>query len=437
MFDLGYYDQIVWLIAHGKSLYSTMVEAHTWTDHFSPSLFLLAPIYLIYSSPLVLLFIQALLISLGAVPIFYLALKKTENTFFAYATAVAYLMFWGIHNAIAYDFHPLALGAPLFAFMIYFYEKQKWMFFWITTLIFGGLQENYLVFLCVLGIFLLIRYQDALQGLLLTMLSGVLFFLIIFIAIPRTFNVDYSYLPKGDNSVTSFIEKAYTPKEKIELLGYSFGSFSFLPLLSPTYLLFFAEEYAGRFLVGNNPNWWSFGYQYNALPAALLALSTIEVVSKFKKYASYSGGLILICTAITFIQVKPDTLKAFNVSFYDLSGTKDAYSVIAMVPNDGSVAASNNLGVQISRRPEIYFITNCFETNAKTRTSDNKPCTDVEPEYFLADLDPNSNWNNFMYGYNHDSVKNLFTSKIMDGTYEMYAQKGSVYLLRKVAKSSE
>lgn len=438
MFDLGYYDQVLWLAANGKSLFSTMVEAHTWTDHFSPSLFLLIPFYLIKASPLVLLFVQALLLSLGAIPLYYLALKKTENVLFSYAVAIAYLMFWGIHNAIAYDFHPLALGAPLFAFMIYFYEKQKWLLFWVTTTIFGGLQENYLIFLCVFGIFLLLRYHDALQGLLLTMLSGVLFFMLIFIVIPRTFQMDYGYLPQGENSsITTFFEKAYLPTEKVTLLGYSFGAFSFLPLLSPTYLLLFAEEYAGRFLVGSNPNWWSFGYQYNALPAALLALSAIEVVSKFKKGASVAAVFILLCTAVTFVRVNPDTLRAFDTNFYNLSHTADAYAVINMVPEEKSLAAANNLGAHLSQREEIYFITNCLEENAETRTSDGKKCSKVMPDYLIADLGVESNWNNFVYNYNRDEVNNIFMQKIMDGSYEMFAQKGNIYLLHKVSEANK
>jgi len=78
IFDLGYYDQLIWQVSRGKGLFLSTIEAHTLTDHFSPTILLLAPLYWIWANPTVLLIAQAFIICLGAYPIYKLSLKKTK-----------------------------------------------------------------------------------------------------------------------------------------------------------------------------------------------------------------------------------------------------------------------------------------------------------------------------------------------------------------------
>src|SRR3972149_4609453 len=102
------------------SLYS-ILESHPWADHFTPTLLLLSPLYWIWDNVVILLLFQAFFVSLGAYPIYLLALKKTKNKLISLTLAFSYLTFFGIQNAIAFDFHPIVLATTLLAYIFWFY----------------------------------------------------------------------------------------------------------------------------------------------------------------------------------------------------------------------------------------------------------------------------------------------------------------------------
>ncbi len=432
LFDLGYYDQLIWQVAHGKPLFSTLLENHPWLDHFSPSIFLLSPIYFFWSSPIVILLTQSVLISLGAYPIYKIGLEKTKNFALSLSIAFSYLMFWGIHNAIAFDFHPLALAAPLLAFMVWFYEQKRYLSFYLAMVVFAGLQENYLIFLAAFGVFLALGYKDYIRGIVITIVASLLFALLIFVAIPHYFGGSYFYLPSGATSSftpTTLVQNFVNEPEKREVIWFTFAPFAFLPLLSPPHLLLFFEEFAGRFLL-NNPNWWGLGYHYNALLATLSTLATIEVVKKFpKKTYRYMSLYLIVAALASYWYIQPDTIKVLQSSFWNLSYGDSIRALVQQIPNDASVAAGNNIGAQLSGRNEVYFISNCLDENSTVRV-DSKVCHNKAPDYLVADLSIQSNWNNFVLDYDRNKTLQLFEDKVTRGEYELVSSQNEVYLLK-------
>lgn len=436
LFDLGYYDQLIWQLAHGKPLFSTLLENHPWLDHFSPSIFLLSPIYLFLPSTLVILLTQSILIPLGAYPLYKIALKKLKNNGTALALSFVYLLFWGIHNAISFDFHPLALGAPLLAFIVYFYEQKQMRMFYLFMLLFAGLQENYFIFLAFFGMFLALHYKDYKRGIVISLLSGATFLLLIFIVIPHYFGSSYYYLPSdgaGTFSLSSLVTKFVTPAMKLEVLLYTFLPTAFVSFLSPFHFILFFEEFAGRFLL-DNPNWWGLGYHYNAILATLIVLSTIEGLRRIpKRFYSMFSIYFVVVSIVCFIYIQPDTIQIFKPSYWNVSYGNVVREVVAQIPEDASVAAGNNIGAQIAGRNEIYFITNCLDTESTMRT-DGKLCHNKTPDYLVADLSTKSNWNNFVYGYDRDIVMKLFTDKVSKGEYEKVLVEEEIYLLKRIKK---
>src|SRR3972149_4893959 len=89
IFDLGYYDQLIWLYGRGI-FYTSVLEAHPWVDHFTPSLALLSPLFIIWDSPIILLIFQSVFICLGSYPIYKLALKKLKRNDTALVISFAY-----------------------------------------------------------------------------------------------------------------------------------------------------------------------------------------------------------------------------------------------------------------------------------------------------------------------------------------------------------
>ena len=75
-FDLGNMVQAVWSTAHGNPLEvthgATGEQMVRLGAHVDPFLALLAPLWLVWPSPLVLAFAQIVVVSLGALPVFWL-----------------------------------------------------------------------------------------------------------------------------------------------------------------------------------------------------------------------------------------------------------------------------------------------------------------------------------------------------------------------------
>ncbi len=434
IFDLGYYDQLLWLAAHGKKIFSSVIEAHPWVDHFSPSIFLLTPLYWLWSDPRVLLIFQAGFIALGAYPIYKLSLRKTNSYIFSISLSLCYLTFYGLQNAIAYDFHAVVLGPTLLAFLFWFYEEKKFRLFWPTLIIFVGLQENFFILASAIGLFLIVKYKDFKRGLPIFLGGLILAGVLLFYLIPYVFGSRYYYVPAHLRQInlTQIIHALYTPTSKIDVVVFAFIAFGLLPIFSPHFLIILGEEFLGRFLGTTNPNWWILGFHYNAILAPILAFASITTFDKyFRRKEILAVVLLFGGMIISHIRVKPDISKMFYTSYYDLSATSDAKKVLAYLPKEASVAASNNLGAQIAGREGLIFLTNCVE-NTEVWGADGRRCYKLKPEYILADMNPDDKRNNNFYpDYDRESIWRYLTYVQEKGKYTLVKNVGFVYLLKR------
>jgi uncharacterized membrane protein len=128
--DLGYTDQVVWNMRHGRFFcFSTLENApidlpldqFRRTDsllayHVEPLLIPISLIYLIWEDPQALLVLQSVAIGLGAVPLFRLARDHLGSTTAGMAFTLAWLLAPAVEGANLTDFHTVAIAAPLILF---------------------------------------------------------------------------------------------------------------------------------------------------------------------------------------------------------------------------------------------------------------------------------------------------------------------------------
>jgi len=319
------------------------------------------------------------------------------------------------------------------AFIFWFYEEKRFKLFWILLLVFVGLQENFFVLAAALGLFITVKYRDYKRGLPIFLggLTAAVFLLFYFI--PSFTGGVYYYTPKhfSDLNILSILRMLYSPSSKIDVVVFSFLSFGFLPLLSPVFIILLGEEFLGRFLGTTNTNWWILGFHYNAILAPILAFAAVCSVEKYLKNRIYLASLFLVIgTIVSLLRVKPDIYKMFFNNYYDFSKTADAKEVLKYLPEDASVASSNNLGAQIAERDRLFFLTNCIE-NPAVWGADGKRCYKLKPEYILADLDPNEP-NNYYPDYDRDSILRYLNYIQNNGDFKLVKNVGDVYLLKKV-----
>ena len=114
-FDMGFYVQDVWAI--GRGIWRNTVGGfHVFDDHFSPFLILLAPLGRVPTAE-ALLILQAAAVASGLIPAYRLGLRYGGSPLGRLAV-VWYGLSAAIWHAVAFDFHPVTLGVPLLMWLI-------------------------------------------------------------------------------------------------------------------------------------------------------------------------------------------------------------------------------------------------------------------------------------------------------------------------------
>jgi uncharacterized membrane protein len=111
-YDMAVFDQGLWLLAHGKAPYVTVIGRNIFLDHFSPVLLLFVPLYFIAATPLWLLAAQSIALGVGLLALGPLLDELGLNRAWRTAFTVAYVVSLLVWNAALYDFHPSTLAVP-------------------------------------------------------------------------------------------------------------------------------------------------------------------------------------------------------------------------------------------------------------------------------------------------------------------------------------
>ncbi len=124
-FDLGNVNQAIWNTAHGRPFAFTNMAplSNRLALHVEPILFLFVPFYWLgIGGPQLLLVVQALIVALGAWPLYLIARPKIGANG-ALITGVAYLLYPALEAAVLFDFHAVTLAPTFLLFAFYFLEQ--------------------------------------------------------------------------------------------------------------------------------------------------------------------------------------------------------------------------------------------------------------------------------------------------------------------------
>ena len=136
-FDTGVYIQPLWNFIHGKGFAVSIIEDNgplRWATHVEPILFLIAPLYALWPDPRTLFWLQAAALTLAALPMYALAVRRTRHEWTALVIVLAYFLMPATQAVTLFDFHAVTL-APLFLLSaIYFLDvalAQRGVSFWL------------------------------------------------------------------------------------------------------------------------------------------------------------------------------------------------------------------------------------------------------------------------------------------------------------------
>ena len=163
--DLGTFSQALYASLRGKFFYQTvhhfvLPDGDCFGIHFSPILFLLIPLYAVWTDPMALLFIKTVAVGLAALPLYGLAVKVTGSKKAALLVSSLYLLYPPLHGANWFDFQPVSF-LPLITFtMQYAYVTQRrWLY--ITSILLGSMTTEHGA--VVVALFILFNWLKSLR----------------------------------------------------------------------------------------------------------------------------------------------------------------------------------------------------------------------------------------------------------------------------------
>ncbi|MEK7188318.1 MAG: DUF2079 domain-containing protein, partial [Patescibacteria group bacterium] len=358
-FDLGLYDQSVWQYSTFQIPYNTIKNRLILGDHLALTLPLLGPLFWIWDDVRILLLFQAFWVSLSTLPVFLLIRNRGYSSFTALCLTFVYSLFYGIQFMVFFDFHPVAIGVGLLAWIAYFLESKRWNFLWASLILLLLTQENMGLALASLGLIYLFQKHYRKFGV------GFIFggFLATFVAIAVTrylSPIGFEYTPQIKLHPISLIADFFNSQEKRDVWLYSFSWFSLLPLLSPGAILAVSLDLSQYFLTGEAfARMWSPFMHHRAILAPFLLLGALDAINLLRrKFKPEFIAIFLVIVALLLQYKFHFALNKLTKPIYWQSEKwmEDNRRLIAAIPKNISVASTQNLVPHLSHRTQIYLI---------------------------------------------------------------------------------
>lgn len=379
-FDLGNMDQVVWNTSRGRIFQMTDPNGTNIISrlafHADFILILLAPLYFLWSSPLLLLLIQTLVVAAGTIFIFVLAKKILKSKNIALVFSFIFLLNPALEHANLYDFHPVALATTFLLGTMYFLLNKKTFLFLVFALLAALTKEQVWLIITLIGFYMFVTNYQRRLGFLLFLLSLSVFYYLVWYAIPHARGGNHfalSYYSDFGDSPTAIVKNALFSPDKIfralflqdrkDYLYQLLLPLGFLPVLSPLSLLFALPDLLFN-LLSNNANLRQIYFHYSAtiipfiFTGAIFGIKNLQKIFPKIPLFFYSSYLIFatLYAAYSFGPL-PGAKKPNIDMFIKPQANKEAIQkILAKIRKRYSIAATNNIGSYLSHRQEIFTI---------------------------------------------------------------------------------
>jgi uncharacterized membrane protein len=191
--DLGIFDQPLYLLSRGLPPISSIINVHILGDHAAWIFYPLAGLYWIYPDVHWLFAVQAIALALGVLPSYYLAKQagiKEEQARAIRETiptgiALAYLLYPLVFNLNLFDFHPEVIALPLMLTAVWLARGDRLWGFVICIVIVLGCRDALALTVAAMGVWLMVFEKKRLYGAIAFILGLVWFYLATQVILPH------------------------------------------------------------------------------------------------------------------------------------------------------------------------------------------------------------------------------------------------------------
>lgn len=315
-FDLGNMAQTVWNTIHGRIFLLTdpngTEEISRLAFHADFILILLSPFYLIWEDPRMLLLIQTAILSFGGIFVYLISKHALSNKTVSLVLAFSFYLNPAVNYTNLFDFHAVTLATTFFLAAFYFILKKRYALVIIFLALAGITKEQVWLIVALIGLYLTFIHKQKLLGITIFTISSLIFYFLIWIAIPNSLGSEHFALEFYSDFGTSpgeIIKSVFThPIQTVQTLllpdriGYIkqlFIPLGYMSFLAPVFLIFAAPD-LGINLLSNFPQMHQIYYQYSTTVTPFIFLSAIYSIKFVKSkipdipYQAVSVVLILL-----------------------------------------------------------------------------------------------------------------------------------------------
>ncbi len=371
-FDLGVYDQVIWLFSRFKEPFMTIRGLHFWGFHGNYALVLLAPFYWLGAGPLFLLVVQVAAQASGAIAIYLLARDRLADRWLAAGMAGVLLLNPTYQYLVWEFFHPDALAIAPFLFAYWAARAGRWRWFTVAAVLAVACKEDVALSMAVLGL-LIVLWGNRRVGAIVLGAAAAWFALVTRVILPQvngikafydTFFGEFGSSPlEVAKNVVLHPGRAYdtaTLPDRMSYYQMMFAPVGFLCFASIRTLLIAAPMLAINVL-STFPYQREIRYHYAALVLVGIILATVEAVAflgRTPPLKRFLVGLLLASSLASTVAWGPSPISVKYHSGLWAQGPdprRDAkQAAVDMVPSDESVSAIYYLVPHLSRRVSIY-----------------------------------------------------------------------------------
>ena len=291
--DLSLIDHALYNTPHGKFLHAYSLDRNYFSDHFSPILLPIVPLYLLWSSPAVLLAIQGLAAAAAAGALARTAREGGLPRGIALLAGLIFVFHPKYWEGFRFDFHHELLFPPLLFLAVSCLNRRRFARFFLLCLAALTIKEDVSLYFVFLGLYVALRHSrrwGAAQAVVSAAWALAAFCLIIPRSFPEPQAVShfvsrYQHLGSGYLGIVGGIISSF-PQLAGKTLAAAFRlllpSLLYLPLLSPGYFIL------GLFPIGLNvisgyDYQASLGAYYGVMGLSFFALGFVDVLGRLSR----------------------------------------------------------------------------------------------------------------------------------------------------------
>ena len=376
-FDLGNMVQAVWSTAHGDPLRMTDLHGDQISRlgaHVDPILVLFAPLWWLWPSPDMLLVVQAVVIALGAVPVFRLAREHLGSARAGLGFALAYLLYPATGWLTLNEFHPVALATPFLLFAFWYLDEDRLLPFALFAIAAAACKEEIPLVVAGFGIWYALARRRVLAGTAIAAVAGLWAAVAIAVVIPH-YNAGaesdfYGRYSEVGGSAGGIVKTLFTHPLRIAEAAFSARDLHYLLdlvaplaglcLLAPLVLVAALPELAINLLSATTTQT-SIHFHYTAGLIPPLVIGAIFGAKRLSRWTSYVAAAVVLAALAGNYRLGPipgwrhvpggQTFQATAARVTDHD--RIAATALDLIPGDAVVSATNTLGAHLSARRRV------------------------------------------------------------------------------------